>query len=420
MRSSRLSNGIRVVSEAVNSFSSATIGIWLDRGSRQEAPENNGIAHFVEHMLFKGTRRRTAAQIAEEIDSVGGALNAFTGKEQTCFYARVLAEHLDLALDLLSDILLDPKFDAEELARERLVVLQEISQVEDTPDEYIHDLFASDYWPDHPLGLPVLGRSDYIAQLERQDCLKWIEQCRQPQHILIAAAGKVDHERLVEEVGKRFEGVSAATDGCRGRRAKPSQGVSLHFKDLEQVQLCFGTAGIASSDPDRYAASVLNAALGGGMSSRLFQEIREKRGWAYSVYSFLCSYSDSGYLGISVGTSAERVNEVVEAIVRELERVAQDGLKEEELRRMKDHIKGNILLSLESTESLMNRIARDQLTFGRMIPVSEVTRKLEEVSGEKVLEMAKLLVSKGSWALTLLGDMGDSKIDDRLVGIIGS
>jgi len=417
LRSSRLSNGIRVVSEAVNSFSSATIGIWLDRGSRQEAPENNGIAHFVEHMLFKGTRRRTAAQIAEEIDSVGGALNAFTGKEQTCFYARVLAEHLDLALDLLSDILLDPKFDAEELARERLVVLQEISQVEDTPDEYIHDLFASDYWPDHPLGLPVLGRSDYIAQLERQDCLKWIEQCRQPQHILIAAAGKVDHERLVEEVGKRFEGVSAATDGCRGRRAKPSQGVSLHFKDLEQVQLCFGTAGIASSDPDRYAASVLNAALGGGMSSRLFQEIREKRGWAYSVYSFLCSYSDSGYLGISVGTSAERVNEVVEAIVRELERVAQDGLKEEELRRMKDHIKGNILLSLESTESLMNRIARDQLTFGRMIPVSEVTRKLEEVSGEKVLEMAKLLVSKGSWALTLLGD---SKIDDRLVGIIGS
>ncbi len=393
-----------------------TVGVWLDRGSRHEPPRRSGIAHFVEHMLFKGTARRSAARIAEEIDGVGGILNAFTGKEQSCFYARVLEEHLGLALDLLSDILLDACFDPEELERERLVVLQEIAQVEDTPDEYVHDLFARDYWPGHPLGSPILGRADFIAGLSRDDCLEWMDGCRKADRVLVAAAGRLEHDELLEEVDRRFGGLAAAGDGAGAwEPPRPARGIGRHAKDLEQVQLLFGAPGIADDDPHRYAAAVLNAALGGSVSSRLFQEIRERQGSAYSVYSFLCTYSDCGYLGVSAATSPDRVNRVVETIVREVEDIARRGLREEEIARMKQHLKGSILLSLESSESLMTRIARDELTLGRVVPLGEVEELLAAVDNEAIAWVAKRMAQREQWGLTLLGDVADLELDRALV-----
>ena len=404
MQSTRLANGIRVLSERLPDLTSITVGIWVENGSRYEQPHQAGISHFLEHLFFKGTERRTAAQIAEEIDAVGGVLNAFTGKEYTCYYAKVLHEQLPLALDLLADIFTQSRFASEEIDRERSVIIQEISQVEDTPDDYVHELFNLAFWPGHPLSRPIAGTAQTVQGLTREDFLRFLDARYRPDRVLIAAAGNLVHQDLVAVVEGKFNALSGTAPLVDGGPPEAHAGVSVHEKPLEQVHLCLGTPGIAQGDAERYPAHLLNLALGGGMSSRLFQEIRERRGKAYTVYSFLSSYLDAGYFGVYVGTSAEWVREVVEVIRAELARAARDGLSVAELARVKQQMKGSMLLGLETSDSRMSRIAKNEIYFGRNVPIEEVAARIDAVRNDEVVSVAQRLFRAGGLALTVLGD----------------
>jgi len=417
MQATRLPNGVRVVSEQLPDLPSITVGIWVENGSRYERGDQAGISHFLEHLFFKGTERRTATQIAEEIDAVGGVLNAFTGKEYTCYYAKVLREHLPLALDLLADIFTQSRFASEEIERERSVVLQEISQVEDTPDDYVHELFNLAFWPGHPLSRPIAGTAETVSRLSRDDFLAFFDSRYRPDRILIAAAGNLPHADLMAVAEQKFGALRGTASILDGGPPQPRAGLSVHDKPLEQVHLCLGSPGIAQVDAERYPAHLLNLALGGGMSSRLFQEIRERRGKAYTVYSFLSSYLDAGYVGFYVGTSAAWVREVVEVIRAELERVTHEGLAPEELARVKTQMKGNMLLGLETSDSRMSRIAKNEVYFGRDIPLEEVAAKIDAVTNEDIVRIAARLFRPGALALTVLGDVkGQSLGDEVLAG----
>jgi predicted Zn-dependent peptidase len=415
MRTTRLQNGIRVLSEELPDLPSVTVGIWVENGSRYEREDQAGISHFLEHLFFKGTERRTAAQIAEEIDAVGGVLNAFTGKEYTCYYAKVLREHVPLALDLLADIFTQSRFASEEIERERSVIIQEISQVEDTPDDYVHELFNLAFWPGHPLSRPIAGTAETVSRLVREDFLRFLEARYRPDRILIAGAGNLVHDHLVEAVTQNFSGLVGTAPAVDGGPPEPRPGLSLHEKDLEQVHLCLGTPGIAQVDADRHPANLLNLALGGGMSSRLFQEIRERRGKAYTVYSFLSSYLDEGSVGVYVGTSAAWAREVVEVIRDELVRVAGEGLAPGELVRVKQQMKGNMLLGLETSDSRMSRIAKNAIYFGRDIPLDEVGALIDAVTNDDVVRVARRLFRPETLALTVLGDLRGERLDDQVL-----
>jgi len=411
----RLPNGIRVVSEQLPDLASTTVGIWVQNGSRYEVPEKGGISHFLEHLFFKGTARRTAAQIAEEIDAVGGVLNAFTGKEYTCYYAKVLREHLPLALDLLADIFTASSFAPEEIDRERSVIIQEISQVEDTPDDYVHELFNLAFWPGHPLSRPIAGSAQTVSALGRQDFLEFLTARYRPDRVLIAAAGNLSHDELVSVTAAKFGALTGRSMTVDGGPPAPVAGVVVHEKALEQVHLCLGTPGISQTDADRYPAHLLNVALGGGMSSRLFQEIRERRGKAYTVYSFLSSYLDAGYLGVYVGTSAEWTREVVGVIRGELERVTREGLAVTELVRAKNQMKGNMLLGLETSDSRMSRLAKNEIYFGRDVPLDEVAAGIDAVSNDDILRVARRLLGPCGLALTVLGDLKGERLDEQVL-----
>jgi predicted Zn-dependent peptidase len=415
MQATRLSNGVRILSEKLPDLPSVTVGIWVENGSRYERGEQAGISHFLEHLFFKGTERRTAAKIAEEIDAVGGVLNAFTGKEYTCYYAKVLREHLPLALDLLGDIFVNSRFAAEEIERERSVVLQEISQVEDTPDDYVHELFNAAFWPGHPLARPIAGTPDTVSRLGRDDFMGFLAERYRPDRVLIAAAGNLSHDDLAEVATAQFGGLAGSAPLANGGPPRAVSGLWVHEKPLEQVHLCLGTPGIPQVDADRYAAHLLNAALGGGMSSRLFQEIRERRGKAYTVYSFLSSYADAGYLGVYVGTSAEWTREVVDVIRTELERVARDGLGADELARAKTQMKGSLLLGLETSDSRMSRIAKNEIYFGRDVPIEEVAAEIDAVTPDHILRVAARLFRPPTLGLTVLGDLKGQRLGDELV-----
>ena len=410
MPATRLANGIRVLSETLPDLASTTVGIWVENGSRYETPEQGGISHFLEHLFFKGTARRTAAQIAEEIDAVGGVLNAFTGKEYTCYYAKVLREHLPLALDLLADIFTESAFAQEEIDRERSVIMQEISQVEDTPDDYVHELFNLAFWPGHPLSRPIAGSATTVSTFARADFVSFMEARYRADRVLIAAAGNLTHDDLVRVSEDKFGRLDGRTTTVDGGPPAPSAGVEVHEKPLEQVHLCLGAPGISQTDDDRYTAHVLNVALGGGMSSRLFQEIRERRGRAYSVYSFLSSYLDAGYLGVYVGTSAEWTREVVELIRAELAGLLRDGLKPAELARAKTQMKGSMLLGLETSDSRMSRLAKNAIYYRRDVPLDEVARGIDAVTNDDVLRVAKRVLG-GGLALTVLGDLKGERLD---------
>lgn len=410
-----LPNGLRVISEAMPGVPSVTIGIWVENGSRFETPEQNGISHFLEHLFFKGTERRSATKIAEEIDAVGGVLNAFTSKEYTCYYAKVLAEHLPLAIDLLGDIFRHSRFDPAEIDRERAVVLQEISQVEDTPDDYVHDLFNLHYWPGHPLGFPICGRAETVQQFGQRDLLAFLAARYQPDRIIIAAAGNLTHAVLVDWVEREFGVLSGATGANLAPPPVPAFELYTEEKSLEQVHICIGTRGVPQCAPERYAGYLLSTALGGGMSSRLFQEVRERRGRAYSVYSFLSSYRDAGYLGIYAGTSAEWVEEVVCVIAAELRAVAAAGLRVDELSRVKNQLKGNMLLGLESSDSRMNRVAKNEIYFGHDITPDEVAARIDATSNDQVVRLAQELLRPEEMAMTLLGDLKGRRIDKSIL-----
>ena len=415
MRCTRLPNGVRVVSEELPDLPSVTVGIWVENGSRYERDEQAGISHFLEHLFFKGTKRRTAAAIAEEIDAVGGVLNAFTGKEYTCYYAKVLREHLPLALDLLGDIFTESVFAQEEIDRERSVVIQEISQVEDTPDDYVHELFNLAFWPGHPLARPIAGSAETVSAMQREHFITFLGARYRPDRILVAGAGNLAHGNLVEVATRVLGGLQGTATIVDGGPPSPRATISIHEKDLEQVHLCLGAPGISQVDGERYPAHLLNVALGGGMSSRLFQEIRERRGKAYTVYSFLSSYLDAGYAGVYVGTSAEWVREVVEVIRGELERVTRDGLTPAELLRAKNQMKGNMLLGLETSDSRMSRIAKNEIYFGRDVPLDEVAAGIDAVRNEDVVRVAGRLFRPGTLALTVLGDLKGERLDDEVL-----
>jgi predicted Zn-dependent peptidase len=408
-----LDNGIRIVSHEMPEHRSVSLGIWVESGSRHETDAQNGISHFIEHLLFKGTERRSAAQIAEEMDAVGGVINAFTSKEHTCYYAKVLDENLPLAIDLLTDIFLHSSFDAEEIERERSVILQEISQSEDTPDDYVHDLFSLDFFKNHPIARPICGRQATVTSFQREDFVKFFKARYRPRRVIVSAAGHFRHDALVKEIGARL---SAAVDGVDGEPAvnlegetvpKMGSGVFSHVKSLEQAHLCLGVAGIHQAHPKRYVAYVLNTLLGGGMSSRLFQEIREKRGKAYSVYSFSTSYKDVGYLGVYAGTSVESTEEVVELIVKELQKLAAGEMTEEELQRTQGQLVGSMMLGLESTDSWMSHIARNEIYFGQTVTTDEICQRIRDVSRDEVVELADALFRSDGMTLTLLGDFDD-------------
>ena len=408
-----LDNGIRIVSQEMPDHRSASLGIWVENGSRHESREQNGISHFIEHLLFKGTVRRSAAQIAEEMDAVGGVLNAFTSKEHTCYYAKVLDENLPLAIDLLTDIFLHSTFDSEEIERERSVILQEISQAEDTPDDYVHDLFSLDFYRDHPLARPICGSAGTVGNFGRKDFLAFFKTRYRPRRVIISAAGHLRHDLLVREMAQRLGTIAdsngdSQAESLEGESAPEIRaGVFPHAKTLEQVHFCLGGAGIYQSHPKRYIAYVLNTILGGGMSSRLFQEIREKRGKAYSVYSFMSTYRDVGYLGVYAGTSMESVEEVVDLVLKELKNLAAGNIKEEEIQRTQGQLVGNMMLGLESTDSWMSHIARNEIYFGRSITTDEICQGIRSVSRDEIVDLARSLFRPEQMALSLLGDFQD-------------
>lgn len=415
VRRSALPNGLRIVTESLEGVPSVTIGIWVESGSRFEPSHLGGISHFLEHLLFKGTERRSAAQIAEEMDAVGGVLNAFTGKEYTCYYARVLAEHAPLAMDLLADLFLHSQLDPDEIDRERSVVLQEISQSEDTPDDHIHDLFNEHYWPGHPLGRPVCGTSATVEGLGRQHFIDFLAQRYLPDRVIIAAAGAIGHDTVAAWAARDFSGLSGSASLVDGGPPAPRPGIAVTEKPLEQVHLCLGVPGVAQGADDRYAAYLLNAILGGGMSSRLFQEIRERRGHAYAVYSFLSSYRDAGYLGIYVGTSAQWIDEVVSVIARELDGLAREGVRPEELARAKTQLKGNMLLGLETSDSRMSRVAKNEIYHQRDVSIAELAAGIDGVTRDDLVALASRFTRAEERALALLGDLGGRAVDKALL-----
>ncbi len=410
-----LPNGLRVITEEIPNVHSVSVGIWVEAGSRDEGIEENGISHFVEHMLFKGTKRRSARQIAKEIDAVGGILNAFTSKEFSSFYAKVLAKHLSVALDILFDLYLNSVFSPAELEKERQVIIQEINMVEDSPDDYIHDLFSEYFWPRHPLGLPILGRVETISKMNRQKLRSFFLKNYLSFQPIIAAAGKLKHEELVQAVQNYLGHRKFQPKKRQVSPPRPHAHIQVKEKPLEQVHLILGTKGLAVSHPERYVFSVLNTILGGGMSSRLFQEIREKRGLAYSVYSFISSFFDSGILGIYVGTGDNALNRVLQILLREIRNLTEDCPKPKELASAKEQLKGNLLLSLESTDSRMNRLAKSEIYFKRFIKVEEIIEGIEKVKAEEVSVLAKKIFNPELLSLTVLGPVAKEQIPVHLL-----
>jgi predicted Zn-dependent peptidase len=395
---------------------SAAIGLWVESGSRFESPSQNGLSHFLEHLFFKGTERRTAAELAAEIDAVGGVLNADTDREHTCYYAKVLGEHVPLAIDLLSDIFLASRFAPEEIAREKDVVLEEIAQIEDTPDDLINDLLHQAYWPEHAIGRPVCGTRDTVPGFDHAACRAWIERRYRPDRIVVAAAGDVRHAELVDEIGRRFGGLVGTAPLDDGVVPVPRPGVTVHRRRLEQVQLCLATRGTPVIDAERDAAIVLNSVLGDSPSSRLFQEVRERRGRAYSIDSFLCSYRDSGYVGIAAGTRPKWVAEVVEVVIGELARIRREGVASDELARAKGKLKGTILMGLETSDQRMERLALNEMYFGRQVDAAELASRLDAVTNEEIMALAGRLFTPDGCALVLLGNLRENAVDTGIFG----
>jgi len=408
-----LDNGVRVVTESVRDVASVTTGVWVENGSRYESQELNGISHFIEHLLFKGTRSRSAREVAEAIESLGGSINAFTDKECTCYHARVLAEHTEASLDVLADIFLNSLFRDDDIALEREVSLQEIYDCEDSPEDFIHDYFLASYWPGHPLGWPVTGTAESVARIGRGDIVRFVEDRYRPDRVLVVAAGRVDHDEFVDLCRQRFGGLTGTFECPPADRPDFNPGIFVSNRDLEQVHIVVGLPGLSVSDERREAAELLVTALGGGMSSRLFQSVREERGLAYSIYAFQSPFRDIGYTGVYAATSRENVTEVVDLILEEVSSIRHSGLTRDELERTKGQLIGSIPLSLESTESRMVRIARNQVYFGREIPVAEVVDTIRATRLEDIVELAREVFAFERLGVALLGDAEDGMLNLR-------
>jgi predicted Zn-dependent peptidase len=404
-RKDLLPNGIRLVTEAIPHVRSVAVGIWVETGSRVEPEERGGISHLIEHLVFKGTATRSAEQIAGAIDSVGGQMDAFTAKEHTCFYVSILDEHLPLAVDLLTDILMHPLFAAPDIEKEKAVVFQEIKMVEDTADDLVHDLFAERVWAGHPLGRPILGRWDVVRGLDRDIILKHFEEEYSPGRIVIAAAGHLEHAQVVDLFASRFNGFRRPVAARESAPPRMYTGVHMVQKPLEQVHLVAGFPGITETAPERYGVYLLNDVIGGSMSSRLFQEVRERQALAYSVHSGLQSYHDTGLFYIYAGTDAANFAKVVKALMKELRSLKKDGIRLQELARAKEHIKGSLMLSLESTSSRMNRLAKQELRFGAFFSLDEMLAAIEGVQPSEVEALIARILDEEQLALLTLGSV---------------
>jgi predicted Zn-dependent peptidase len=400
-----LGNGLRLLTESMPHVRSISIGVWLTRGSRHEPQDWSGIAHFVEHMLFKGTGTRSAEDIAQAIDSIGGQLDAFTAKEYASYYIKVLDEHLPLAIEILSDIVLHPRFDGGDIEREKKVILEEIKMVEDTPDDLVHELFTQSLWEGHPLGRPILGTPDTVETLTRDALGDYFGRVYTADNFVISAVGNLEHAHVRELVEQAFGRMTPSGDAADERTPVVAPKFHVRSKDLEQSHICLGTSSCSQNHEDRYVSYVLNTLLGGSMSSRLFQNVREKRGLAYAVFSGLSAYRDAGALTIYAGCANEAVTEVIDLTVEELRQLKRDAAPEAELRRAKDHLKGSLMLSLENTASRMSHLARQEIYFDRQFGLDETLAGVERVTAGDVSRVAASLFSNGALAGTVLGPL---------------
>jgi len=405
IRRTVLANGVRLATERMPHVRSVAVGIWLTRGSRHEPADHPGIAHFVEHMLFKGTPGRSAEEIAQQVDSIGGQIDAFTSKEYAGYYLKVLDEHLPLAVDVLADLICNPLFAEDDIEREKKVILEEIKMVEDTPDDLVHELFAEGFWLNHPLGRPILGTPASVSALTQATLTRYFSQTYVAENFVVVAVGNLEHSRVQELLERAL--ANAPHTGPAADESAPvvAPVIQVRKKELEQSHIVFGTEALPQHHPDRYAGYALNTTLGGSMSSRLFQNVREKRGLAYSVFSGLSAYQDAGALSIYAGCANDAVAELIDVVVSEIRQMKADGLDPAELRRAKDHLKGSLMLGLESTSSRMSHLARQEMYREHTFSLDDMLAAIERVTAQDVLKLADRFFTNGSLAVTVLGNV---------------
>jgi predicted Zn-dependent peptidase len=405
-----LDNGIRVITETVNHVQFMSMGFWVGVGSRYESEKQWGITHFIEHMLFKGTEKRTADQISGAVDAVGGQLNAFTSKENTCYYIKTLTEDFPLAVDVLSDMFLNSRFDNEEIAKEREVIIEEIKMYEDTPDDQVHDLMSANLWPDHPLGRAILGTEESIAAFDHDMLKDYMKQYYTGSNIVVSVVGNISHKQVVDAIQEVLGGIPKGKPNQYAIADRAKAGVNCYYKEIAQSQICVAMPGVAKEDDRLFPLSILNTYLGGGMSSRLVKKIREEEGLAYSVYSYNGSYTDTGAFVISVGTRPENCQRVIDIILEELEDVRQNGITQDELDKSFSQLKGSLYMGLETVNSRMNKLGRSLLIYDRVITPEENVDDLSKVTVEDVKALAGDMFRKENLQITVLGPVEDVKM----------
>jgi predicted Zn-dependent peptidase len=404
-----LDNGIRIVCEKIPYVRSVSIGIWIGTGSRNESYKNNGISHFIEHMFFKGTKKRNAKQIAESIDNIGGQLNAFTGKECTCYYTKTLDEHIDIAIEILSDMFFESRLASRDIEIEKRVILEEIGMYEDSPEELVHDLLSEAVWDGNPLGYPILGTLESLGNINRDEISDYISKNYIPQNTVIAVAGNYDIDELCTLVRKYFDDWKPEKkEGKNYSKAKFTQDIKLKEKDTEQVHICMGFNGVEHGNDDIYALLAINNIFGGGMSSYLFQKIREEKGLVYSIYSYPSSYMSEGLFTIYAGMNPEHLDSVVNLIIEEINNLLKKGITKEELERSKEQLKGNYILGLESTSSRMNSIGKSELLLGYINPPDKILEKISKINHDNISELIKRVFNVNNMSFSVVGNIKSS------------
>jgi predicted Zn-dependent peptidase len=411
VRRTVLPNGLTVLTEEMDHIRSVSIGIWIKTGSRHEEPDQNGMTHFIEHMVFKGTETRSAVDIARQIDSIGGNMDAFTAKECVCFNVKILDEHLPIAFEVLSDLVLHPVFDTKDIARERGVILEEIKMDEDSPDYLVHEIFTQNFWKDHPLGKPILGTKETVRSFEQQRIADYFRERFSPANMIISAAGRLQHQHFVDLVERYFGSLAPNASVFNQVAPKTSARIILrNKKSLEQVQLCIGVPSDPIGHERRYTSYILNTLLGGGMSSRLFQRIREDQGLVYAIYSELSPYRDTGCMSVYAGCSRDNVNKVVRSVVAEFGNMKSEQIAPEELDRAKNQLKGNLMLSLESSTARMSNLARQEMYFDHFFDLDEIIARIDAVTTDDLIELARSYFVCDNIAVTVLGNLTGLKL----------
>ncbi len=417
IRRAVLANGVRLATERMSHVRSVAIGIWLTRGSRHEPSESMGIAHFVEHMLFKGTPTRSAEEIAQQVDSIGGQIDAFTSKEYAGYYLKVLDEHLPLAVEILADLISNPLMAEDDIEKEKKVILEEIKMVEDTPDDLVHEIFAEGFWSGHPLGRPILGTPASVNALDRETLKKYFASTYVAANFVVVAVGNLEHDNVQRLLERALAHIPHSGPEAEHTPPVIVSTIQIRKKELEQSHVVFGTPALPQHHPDRYAGYALNTTLGGSMSSRLFQNVREKRGLAYAVFSGLSAYQDAGALSIYAGCGNEAVAELIDVVVAEIRQMKAGGLDPIELRRAKDHLKGSLMLGLESTSSRMSHLARQEMYRDRTDGLDEMLAAIERVTAEDVLKLADQFFANGSLAVTVLGNVNGLQLNQEQLAL---